>query len=168
MPGADESYQYHKAGLFQHACTISSEASSRPSCGNLEGAYSSLSCTIVMEEECQKTKRLSYAAKFKRKVIQCAEEKGNCRAAAIFGVDGSNVRLWRKHKTSINGCQASQRKFTGPKEGQFPETDDAVFSFFQEKRKTGLFVSYHLLREEAKKKATSLNIPRSRFKASKG
>jgi hypothetical protein len=40
--------------------------------------------------------------------------------------------------------------------------------FFQERRKTGLFMSYDLLHEEAIKKARSLNIPRSRFKASKG
>jgi len=40
--------------------------------------------------------------------------------------------------------------------------------FFQERRKTGLFVSYDLLHEEAIKKAKSLNIPRSNFKASKG
>jgi hypothetical protein len=39
--------------------------------------------------------------------------------------------------------------------------------FFQERRKTGLFVSYDLLREEAIKKARSLNIPCSHFKASK-
>jgi hypothetical protein len=39
----------------------------------------------VLEEGCQKSKR--YTAKFKREVIQCAEEKGNHKAAAIFGVD---------------------------------------------------------------------------------
>jgi hypothetical protein len=121
----------------------------------------------LMDEGCQKSKRLSYTAKFKREVVRCAEEKGNRKATAISGVDESNVRLWRKHKTAISGCEASQRKFNGPKKGQFPETDDAVFTFFQERRKTGLFVSYDLLREEAIKKATSLNIPRSRFKASK-
>jgi len=60
------------------------------------------------------------------------------------------------------------KKFTGLKKGRFPEIDDAVFTFFQERRKIGLFVSYDLLREEAIKKARSLNIPRSRFKASKG
>jgi hypothetical protein len=68
----------------------------------------------------------------------------------------------------IRGCEVSRRKFTGPKKGRFPETDDAVFTFFQERRKTGWFVSYDLLREKTIKKATSLNIPRSRFKASKG
>jgi hypothetical protein len=44
-----------------------------------------------MEEGRQKFKRLSYTTKFKCEVIQCAEEKGNCKATAIFGVDESNV-----------------------------------------------------------------------------
>ena len=39
-------------------------------------------------------------AKFKREVIRCAEENGNRKAAAIFGVDESNVRLWRKHNAA--------------------------------------------------------------------
>ena len=101
-----------------------------------------------MEEGRQKSKRLSYTAKFKREVIRCAEDKGNCKAAAIFGVDESNVRLWRKHKEAISGGEASRKKFTGPKKGRFPETDDAVFKFFRERRKTVLFVSYGLLRKE--------------------
>jgi hypothetical protein len=104
-------------------------------------------------------------AKFKREVIQCAEENGNHKATAIFGVDESNVRLWWKHKAAISGCEASRRKFTGPKKEQFPAIDDAVFTFFQERCKTGWFVSYDLLCEEAIKKARSSNIPQSCFKA---
>jgi len=46
-------------------------------------------------------------AKLKREVIQCAEEKGNHKATVIFGFDESNIRLWRKHKTAISGCEAS-------------------------------------------------------------
>jgi hypothetical protein len=125
----------------------------------MEGAYSSLSFTIVMVERCQKSKRLSCMANFKCEVIRCTE-KGNCKAAAIFGADESNARLWHKHKAAIRGCEASLRKFTGPKKGRFPEIDDAVFTFFQE--------SYDLLHKEAIMKARSLNIPQSRFKASKG
>jgi hypothetical protein len=68
-----------------------------------------------MEEGHLKSKRLSYTAKFKREVLRCAEENGNRKAAAIFGVDESNVRLWRKHKAVISGCEESRRKFTGPK-----------------------------------------------------
>jgi hypothetical protein len=43
-----------------------------------------------MEEGRQKSKRLSYMAKFKCEVIQCTQEKGNRKAAAIFGVE-SNI-----------------------------------------------------------------------------
>jgi len=132
-PGAKESYKFREAGLSQQACAISSEPIPRLSCWNMEGAYSNLSCTVVMEVGRQKSQKLSYTAKFKREVIQCAEEKGNHKAAAIFWGDKSNVRLWRKHKTAISGCEASRRKFTGPKKGQFPEIDDAVFTFFQDK-----------------------------------
>ena len=82
------------------------------------------------------------------KLIRCAEDKGNRKAAAIFGVDESNVRLWRKHKAAFSGCEASRKKFTGPKKGRFPQIYDAVFKFFRERRKTGLFVSYDLLRKE--------------------
>jgi hypothetical protein len=60
-----------------------------------------------MEEGCQISNRLSYMAKFKHEFIQCAEEKGNCKAAAIFGVDESNIRLWLKHKAAISGCEGS-------------------------------------------------------------
>jgi transposase-like protein len=44
-----------------------------------------------MEEGCQKSKRLSYTAEFKREVIWCTEKKGKRKVAAIFGVDESNV-----------------------------------------------------------------------------
>ena len=132
MPGANESYWYREAGLSQQVCAISSEASSCLSCWNVEGAYSNLLCTVVMEDGCQKSKRLSYTAKFTHEVIRWAE-KGNCKAAAIFGVDKSNVQQWRKHKTAISGCEASRRKFTGTKKGRFPEIYDAVFTFFQDK-----------------------------------
>jgi hypothetical protein len=69
----------------------------------------------------------------KHEVIRCAEEKGNRKATANFGVDESNIWLWRKHKTAISGCEASWRKFTAPKKGQFPEIGDAVFMFLQDK-----------------------------------
>jgi hypothetical protein len=51
----------------------------------VEGAYSNFSCTVVIEERHQKSKRLPYMTKFKREVIWCPEEKGNHKAAAIFG-----------------------------------------------------------------------------------
>jgi hypothetical protein len=59
-----------------------------------------------MEDGRQKSKRLSFMAKFKSEVIRCAE-KGNCIDAAIFGVDESKVRLWRKHNAAVNWCEES-------------------------------------------------------------
>jgi hypothetical protein len=40
---------------------------------------------------CQRSKMLSYTANFNCEVVYCAEEKGNCKATAVFGVDESNV-----------------------------------------------------------------------------
>jgi hypothetical protein len=70
-----------------------------------------------MEEGCQKSKRLSYMARVKCDV-QCAEEKGNHKAAAVFSVIENNIRLWGKHKPIIrkncpmNGRSLLLYKFT--------------------------------------------------------
>jgi hypothetical protein len=72
----------------------------------VEDAYSNLSFAMVMEEGHQKSISIIYMVNFKREVIWCAG-KGNRKAAAIFGVDESNVRLWRKHKAAISGCEVS-------------------------------------------------------------
>ena len=68
---------------------------------------SNLSCTLVMEEGHQKSKRLSYTAKFKRKVIRCAEDKGNRKPLqflelmkatfdrlTVAETQGSDQRVW--------------------------------------------------------------------------
>jgi hypothetical protein len=60
-----------------------------------------------MEESYQKSKRISYSAKFRHEVVQCAQQKGNHKPAAIFGVYESNVRVWQKHKAAISECEAS-------------------------------------------------------------
>ena len=65
------------------------------------------------------------------------------------------------------GVRRHERNSLDPKKDDFLKIDDAVFKFFRERRKTGLFVSYDLLPKEAIKKARSLNIPRRRFKANK-
>jgi hypothetical protein len=44
-----------------------------------------------MEEGCQKSGKVSYMAELKHEVVWCTEEKGYCKATAIFGVDESNV-----------------------------------------------------------------------------
>jgi hypothetical protein len=56
-------------------------------------------------------------AKLKHEIVQCTEENGICKAAAISGIDERNVRLWQKHKAVISECVVSQNKFIGPKKG---------------------------------------------------
>jgi hypothetical protein len=71
------------------------------------GAYSNMSCTIVIEERRHKSKSLSYMAEFKCKVVRCAEEKGNCKVAAVFADDENNVRPWWKLKAVISEYEVS-------------------------------------------------------------
>jgi hypothetical protein len=57
-----------------------------------------------MEEECQKSEKLSYMAKLRREVVWCAEQKGNCKGAAIFWsyqrVRGITKEIhWTKERT---------------------------------------------------------------------
>jgi hypothetical protein len=78
-----------------------------------------MSCTVVTDKGCQKSKRLSYTAKFKREVVRCTEEKGNHRAASIFGIDGNGSRLWRKLKAVISECGANKRNSLDPREDDF-------------------------------------------------
>jgi hypothetical protein len=50
-----------------------------------------------MEEGCPKSERLSYTTKCEGEVVLSAEEKGNCKTAAVFEVDESSVPQWQKH-----------------------------------------------------------------------
>jgi hypothetical protein len=45
--------------------------------------------------------------KFKREVVWCAQEKGNHKPAAIFGVDKRNIQLRQKYKAVIAEREAS-------------------------------------------------------------
>jgi hypothetical protein len=94
--------------------------------------HSNLLRAMVMEDGQQKSKTLIYMAKFRREVLWCTEDKGNCKAAAVLKVDESNVRLRRKQKAAISGREVSRKKFAGPKKGRFPEIDDAILTFSQE------------------------------------
>jgi hypothetical protein len=54
-----------------------------------------------MEEGRQKSKRLSYTAKFKRKVIRCAEETGKIKHAAPSEVTRLVSAAWKAIPESI-------------------------------------------------------------------
>jgi hypothetical protein len=93
--------------------------------------------------------------------------EGNCKAAAVFGVDESNIRPWRKHKAVISGHEASRRKSVDPKKDDFLKLMMQSSRFFKRDARLDYFVIYDLLHVEAIK-ARYLNIPGSCFKISKG
>jgi len=72
-----------------------------------------------MEEGRQKSKRLSYTAKFKREVIRCAEDKGNRKAAAIFGVDESKLVCCGNTRQRSAGVRCHQRNSLDPRKDDF-------------------------------------------------
>ena len=48
-----------------------------------------------------KLKRIIYTNEFKLKVISKAEDVGNREAGRLFNIDESNIRLWRRNKSTI-------------------------------------------------------------------
>jgi transposase-like protein len=72
-----------------------------------------------MEEGCQKSKRLSYTAQFKREVIQCAEDKGNCKAAAFFGVDETTFNCGGNTRQQSVGVRSHKRNSLDPRKDNF-------------------------------------------------
>jgi len=86
-----------------------------------------------------------------------------------------NFWSWWKQRSTVAETQDSDQQVCGIMK-EIDWTQERTISWnlwyslhvFQERRKTGLSVSYDLLREEVIKKATSLNTPQSCFKASKG
>jgi hypothetical protein len=115
-----------------------------------------------MEEGRQKSKRVSYTAKFKREVIRCAEEKGNRKAAAIFGVNKATFDCSGNTTQRSAGMRRHKGNSLDPRNDDFLKLIMQSSRFFpQERRKPRLFESYDLLREEAINKARSLNIPQS-------
>jgi hypothetical protein len=101
-PGAEESYQYNEAGRSQQACEISSETSLHLGCWNMGGAYSKLSCTIIMEEGRQKSKRFIYS-KFQMLSysVRRGEGKSHCniwslwkQRSSVAETQGIDQRVW--------------------------------------------------------------------------
>jgi hypothetical protein len=114
-----------------------------------------------MEEGRQKSKRLSYTAKFKCEVIQCAEEKGNCKAAAFLELMKATFNCGGKTMQRSAGLRRHEGNSLDPRKDDFLKLMMQSLHFIFERRRTGLFVNYDLLCEEVIKKPRSLNIHQS-------
>lgn len=114
------------------------------------------------------SRRESYSAQFKRKVILCAEANSNHYAAEEYGVGRTCVIRWRRQRDQIFSCASTRKKFTGPQRGQHPELEAEVAEFIREERKNGFSVTCDGIREKANAVAKRLDIPRNVFRASRG
>jgi hypothetical protein len=119
-----------------------------------------------MEEGRQKSNSLSYTAKFHRYSVR-REGKPQSRC---------NFWSWWKQHSTVAETQGSERwVWSITKEIHWIQERTISWNwwcslhvFFQERRRTGLFVNDDLLRKQAIKNARSLTILQCRFKASKG
>jgi hypothetical protein len=104
-PGSDDSYWYREAGFSEQECAISSETSSRLCGWNVDGAYSNLSCTIVMEEGRQKSKTIIYS-------------KVQTWSYSVRGGEGKpqsrcNFWSWWKQRSTVAEIQRSDQRVWG-------------------------------------------------------
>lgn len=113
-------------------------------------------------------RRESYTAKFKRKVIEFAEDNSNHAAAEHFSINRACVIRWRKQKVAIVKSSATRKKFTGPQKGRYPEVEQEVCDFVRRERNKGFAVTADHIRVKALEAAARLGIARSLFRASRG
>jgi hypothetical protein len=103
MPRADKLYRYREVDLSQQACAISSETSSHLSCWDVEGAYSNLSCTVVMAEGQQKSKRLIIYGKVQMWSYSVRRGEGKQQSYCNFW------SWWKQHSTVAETQGSDQR-----------------------------------------------------------
>lgn len=92
----------------------------------------------------------TYAASFKLKVVQVAEEKGKRFAAKEFNVHRKRVQEWCKNKTQLQAAPKSQKRKPGAgRPLRYPDIDTQLMRWFEERRECGVRVTGKSLRREA-------------------
>ena len=94
------------------------------------------------------TKRQSYTTAEKLKVIQFAEQHGNCSAQREFDIAESNIRLWRRSKENLEKMPRLQRANHG-KKATWPRLEQDVMAWITEKRNNGLAILPTMIRLKA-------------------
>jgi len=108
-------------------------------------------------------KRQSYTVSEKLTIIKYAEAHGNRAAGREHSIAESNIRQWRKIKEKLQTMRKSKRADRG-KTAKFPEIEQKMIEFIDDRRSAGLPVSTTEIRLKALHFATNNNI--TDFKAS--
>jgi hypothetical protein len=84
------------------------------------GACSNMLHSIVMERRHQKSKRLSVIYdKAETWVVQCAEEKGNCKTVAIFELMKATFHCGKKTRQRSVSVRHHERSSLDPRKDNF-------------------------------------------------
>ena len=94
------------------------------------------------------TKRQSYTTAEKLKAIQYVEQHGNHSAQREFGVDESNIRLWRRSKENLEKMPRLQSANRGRK-AAWPRLEQDLMAWITEKRNNGLTIFPAIIRLKA-------------------
>ena len=86
------------------------------------------------------SKRFSYTTAFKLQVVDFAETNGNRITARHFGVDESNVRLWKKSKLQPDKMPKSKRANRG-RIAFYPNLEKQIIEWITDCRSQGIAVN---------------------------
>ena len=108
-------------------------------------------------------RRCSYSTALKLEIAEYAESNGNRSAARRYGVDESNVRLWRKNKEMLDKMPRLKRAHRGAP-AHFLEMEKQLVEYIAECRQEGLALSTIQIRLKAKRQRPTFrrgeNVPK--------
>ena len=107
------------------------------------GTYGSIRSRV------NKGERRQYDTNFKLIVINEPEATNNCASGRKFGVTEACVRRWRMMKSDLRNTCAAGKVFRGPKSRRFPELEQQVVEFVQDKRNEGFPITREIIKMKA-------------------
>ena len=96
------------------------------------------------------TMRASYTREFKLKAIEMAKASNNFLGTARqLGISKSCIRKWKKKEDDIRNAKPGARIVKPRRKAKYPELEELVCQFIDEKRKKGLPYSREDIRDQA-------------------
>ena len=111
------------------------------------------------------TRKRSYDAAFKLKVVQYAEKNSNRAAARRHQVDERSVRDWRKQKEQLNTLPSKKQCLQGGgRKPKLPEVEEQLTEWIEHQRAQHLWVTRTMIQQ----KAMQFHFGDEEFSASRG
>ena len=102
------------------------------------------------------TKKRSFDAAFKLRVVEYAEANTNRGAGRKFGVDEKRVREWKKQKCDLEGLGAKKKRLEGGgRKVAFPQMEEELAGWIEGLRAQNFRVTRKIVRIKALELAQS-------------